>query len=70
MTALGGSVNAFVPLGASGLLKMLGAGVIGSHSHSHSLSGHHTQHETASALSARVQEIEDLSYDDTMEEFF
>lgn len=73
VTALGGSVNAFVPLGAaSGLLKMLGAGVIGSHSHSHShsQSGHHAQHETASALSARVQEIEDLSYDDTMEEFF
>ena len=69
VTALGGSVNAFVPLGASGLLKMLGAGVKGSHSHSHSQSSH-TQHETASALSARVQEIEDLSYEDTMEEFF
>lgn len=61
-----GAANAFVPLSAaSGLFKLLGAGVMQS-----GTSTQHRHHETASALAARIQEIEDLSNDDNMEEFF
>ena len=69
-STLVGAANSFVPLGAaSGLLKLLGAGVMASTSGIHT---NQTQrhHETASALAARIQEIEDLSNDDHMEEFF
>ena len=68
---LTGGGNVFVPLGplgaASGLLKFIGATVLVSSVHS---SAPVRQHETASALAARIQEIEDLSNDDNMEEFF
>ena len=69
-STLAGAANSFVPLGAaSGLLKLLGAGVMASAGGIHT---NQTQrhHETASALAARIQEIEDLSNDDHMEQFF
>jgi hypothetical protein len=67
---LSGAANAFAPLGASGLMKLLGGAGLGSGSHSHAHSSHTSHHEPASVLAARIQEIEDLSNDDNMEEFF
>ena len=67
---LSGAANAFAPLGASGLMKLLGGAGLGSGGHSHAHSSHTSHHEPASVLAARIQEIEDLSNDDHMEEFF
>ena len=73
-STLVGAANSFAPLGAaSGLFKLLGAsaGVItGNNNISNNQNQNQRHHETASALAARIQEIEDLSNEDHMDEFF